>query len=227
MGRWAFLVRLDQQGKPKYQQLLKRTYNESCIHSIRKDTKNQLWISSNNGIYHIDMRKKQLSNNDFVIHNTQNSDFPFDEITCLLPSSDGNIWVGGRGGGLQRCRYDNGKFTVKQGYTTHDGLTTNNVFSITADHQGNIWVGTDNGITCIRKDKKITSYQFGHTLESNIYSENSTAILPDGRLLFGTAYGMMILKPEDLNISKEQKSRQAHHYHGEHQRRRPLSFFIR
>ena len=205
-GDGLFLVRLDQQGKPKYQQLLKRTYNESCIHSIRKDTKNRLWISSNNGIYHIDMRKKQLSNNDFVIHNTQNDEFPFDEITCLLPSSDGNIWVGGRGGGLQRCRYDNGVFTVKQGYTTHDGLTTNNVFSITADHQGNIWVGTDNGITCIRKDKKITSYQFGHTLESNIYSENSTAILPDGRLLFGTAYGMMILKPEDLNISKEQKA---------------------
>jgi signal transduction histidine kinase/DNA-binding response OmpR family regulator len=184
---------------------MKRTYNESCIRGIRTDAKKQLWITSNNGVYHIDMRKKQLSNNDFVIHNTQNDEFPFDEITCVLPTADGCIWVGGRGGGLQRCRYDGGKFTVEKGYTTHDGLITNNVFSIIADRQGNVWAGTDNGLTCIRKDKKVISYQFGRTLESNIYSENSATMLPDGRLLFGTAYGMMILKPEHLNVNNQQK----------------------
>ena len=208
VGTWGdglFVVTLNNEGTINSQQLMKRTYNESCIRCIRADADKQLWITSNNGVYNIDMRKKQLSNDDFEIHNTQNDEFPFDEITCLQPTADGSIWVGGRGGGLQRCRYDAGKFTVEKGYTTHDGLITNNVFSIIADRQGNIWAGTDNGLTCIRKDTKVISYQFGRTLESNIYSENSATTLPDGRLLFGTAYGMMILKPEALNVNSDQK----------------------
>jgi len=204
-GDGLFVVRLNDDGTLDCTQLMKQSYNERCIHSIRSDSNHHLWIASNNGVYHIDMQKKSLSDDDFVRHNIKNDEFPFDEISCILPDSEGNIWVGGRGGGLQKCRYDDGKFTIERGYTTHDGLTTNNVISLTADRQGNIWAGTDNGITCIRKDQKVNSYQFSPTLESNIYSENSTAMLPDGRLLFGTAYGMMILQPELLAASNQEK----------------------
>ena len=52
----------------------------------------------------------------------------------------------------------------------------------------------------------MNSYQFGHTFESNIYSENCSAILPDGRLLFGTAYGMMILQPDSLAAHNQEKA---------------------
>ena len=204
-GDGLFVVRLNADGTLDYTQLMKRSYNESCIHSIIPDKNNHLWIASNNGVYHIDMLKENLSDDDFMTHNIKNDEFPFDEIACIMPDSEGNIWAGGRGGGLQKCRYDNGKFTIERSYTTHDGLTTNTVISLISDLQGNIWAGTDNGITCIRKDQKINSYQFGHTLESNIYSENSATILPDGRLLFGTAYGMMILQPELLAAGNQEK----------------------
>ena len=204
-GDGLFVVRLKDDGTLDCTQLMKRSYNESCIHSIIPDKNNHLWIACNNGVYHIDMQKKSLSDDDFMTHNIKNDEFPFDEIACILPDSEGNIWVGGRGGGLQKCRFDDSKFTIERSYTTHDGLTTNNVLSLISDLQGNIWAGTDNGITCIRKDQKINSYQFGHTLESNIYSENSTAMLPDGRLLFGTAYGLMILQPELLTANNQEK----------------------
>ncbi|WP_033148529.1 two-component regulator propeller domain-containing protein [Prevotella sp. P6B1] len=205
-GDGLFVVHLEADGLLNTTHLMKRSYNESLIRIIRADNRHQYWLASNNGVYHIDMLKKTLTNNDLISHNIQQGDFPFDEISCLMPDSAGNIWVGGRGGGLQKCRYDNGKFTIERSYTTHDGLITNNILSITTDRQGNIWAGTDNGITCIRKDQKVNSYQFGHTMESNIYSENSTAMLPDGRLLFGTAYGMMILQPERLNAELPEKA---------------------
>lgn len=205
-GDGLFVVKLKEDGTLDYTQLMKRSHNESSLRCIKVDNKHQLWIASNNGVYHIDINKKNPSNNDLVSHNIQNGEFPFDEISSVMPDSEGNIWIGGRGGGLQKCRYDNGHFTIVQGYTTHEGLTTNNVFSITTDKQGNIWAGTDNGLTCIRKDKKVNSYQFGHTFESNIYSENCSAILPDGRLLFGTAYGMMILQPDSLAAHNQEKA---------------------
>ncbi len=205
-GDGVFVVRLKDDGSLDVSQMMKRSYNESCVHSIRVDRHNLLWLATNNGVYHIDMLRKTLSNDDFICHNIQNGEFPFDEIACIMPDSLGNIWVGGRGGGLQKCKYEEGKFTIERGYTTHDGLTTNNVFSITSDRQGNIWAGTDNGLTCIHKDEKVNSYQFGHTLESNIYTDNSTAMLPDGRLLFGTAYGMMILEPERLTANNPEKA---------------------
>ncbi|MBE6270165.1 MAG: response regulator [Prevotella ruminicola] len=205
-GDGLFVVRLEADGLLNITHLMKRSYNESLIRIIRADSHHRYWLATNNGVYHIDMMKKSLTDDDLICHNIQHGDFPFDEISCLMPDSAGNIWVGGRGGGLQKCRYQNGKFCIQQGYTTHDGLITNNILSITSDRQGNVWAGTDNGITCIRKDGKVNSYQFGHTLESNIYSENSTAMLPDGRLLFGTAYGMMILEPERLNASTPEKA---------------------
>ena len=203
-GDGLFVVTVKDDGELAYTQLMKQTHNESCLHCIRPDKNGRLWIASNNGVYHIDMHSLTPSDKDLKSVNTQNGKFPFDEITCLMPDSIGNIWVGVRGGGLQKCRYDNDKrkFEIVKGYSIHEGLMTTNVFSIASDRQGNIWVGTDNGLTCIRKDEKVSSYRFGHTLESNIYSENSTAILPDGRLLFGTAYGLMILEPEHVSDSR-------------------------
>ena len=72
---------------------------------------------------------------------------------------------------------------------------TQRIHSITQDRQGNIWVGTDNGISSISRNMKVSSYQFGQNTQSNIYTESCATMLNDGRLLFGTIYGMMVLIP--------------------------------
>lgn len=62
---------------------------------------------------------------------------------------EGNLWFGSTGEGIYR--YD-GKFFTQ--FTTKDGLTSNTIYSMLEDNEGNIWIGTDNGL-CRYEGKKI------------------------------------------------------------------------
>lgn len=65
-----------------------------------------------------------------------------DNIVCSLKDKKGRIWFGSTGGGVY-C-YENKLFTQ---YTTKDGLSQNNVYTIYEDTNGIIWFGTADGIT--------------------------------------------------------------------------------
>ena len=64
------------------------------------------------------------------------------EVKAILAASDGSIWIGVFGGGVSR--YHQGHFTV---YTTDNGLLDNFVGALAEDRQGNIWIGSDRGLT--------------------------------------------------------------------------------
>lgn len=64
---------------------------------------------------------------------------------------DGTIWFSSNGGGIYH--YDGKAF---KNYTEENGLSSNQVYSITSDHKNNMWFGTQNGLT--KYDRK----QFEH-----------------------------------------------------------------
>ena len=55
---------------------------------------------------------------------------------------DGNVWYGSWGYGA--FRYDGEQWMR---FTVDDGLTSNTVFWVTCDSRGDVWAGTDNGIS--------------------------------------------------------------------------------
>ena len=196
-GEGLFMAQLKADGTLKYQQLMNRSYNEKILRRVTIGADGRLWIASNNGIYSLDLKKDKVSDADFVCSNMENGLLPFNEIICLICSKDGHIWAGSRGGGLLYGKTENGKIIIQKTFTIQDGMPSYNAYSIIEDKNGNIWVGTDNGISCINKGMKISNYLFGQTVQSNIYSENCAAMLHDGRLLFGTLHGLMMLTPTE------------------------------
>jgi len=62
-------------------------------------------------------------------------------IVALLADRDGTVWAGTWGGGLSH--FDGENWTV---YTVADGLPGNHVFMLHQDPEGNIWIGTNNGM---------------------------------------------------------------------------------
>ena len=64
---------------------------------------------------------------------------------------DGTLWFSSNGGGV----YHYNGTTIKH-YTEKDGLSSNQVFSITSDQNDNLWFGTQNGIV------KYNRAQFEH-----------------------------------------------------------------
>ena len=204
LGTWGeglFLTRIKDDGTLDYQQLMKRSYNESIIRCVEIDKNGNLWIASNNGVYSLSPNKQKISDKDLVCSNMKNGLLPFDEVISLTCTSDGNIWVSSRGGGLLCCKPKDGQLDVIKTFTKNEGLSSNNIYSTIEDRNGNIWIGTDNGICSISPSMKVNSYIFGQTTQSNVYTENCAAMLRDGRLLFGTINGLMVLTPSDIDSS--------------------------
>ena len=62
-------------------------------------------------------------------------------VNCLLVSRDSSLWIGTEGGGLVRFR--DGIF---QQYATASGVANEFVRAIYEDHNGTIWMGSDQGL---------------------------------------------------------------------------------
>lgn len=70
-----------------------------------------------------------------------NAGSEYDNIHCSLCDKNGNLWFGTTCQGVYR--YDGKEFT---NFTTSDGLSNNEVWSMMEDRSGNIWIGTSNGV---------------------------------------------------------------------------------
>ena len=183
-------------GNLRFLNLLTRSINESRLHKFEPGPDGWLWIASSNGLYAVDTKRQNITNDDFLCFNTANGRFPFDEMRTIRYAG-GYLWAGGKGSGVVRCKFDkNMAITECTALTTGKGLADNNVCSILDDRFGNIWVATTNGLSRIYdRDMKVKTFMFGNMPERNDYSDNCALRLADGRLLFGTCHGLTLITP--------------------------------
>ena len=95
--------------------------------------------------------------------------------------ADGSLWVGTRRG-LTHWQGAPAKQHMET-YTQATGLGNDLVGAMARDSQGNLWVATLAGLSCLQS-AKITNYTTANGLSSNVV----TSLLPraDGTLLVGT-----------------------------------------
>lgn len=103
-------------------------------------------------------------------------------VALLADRRDGTVWAGTWGGGLSH--YDGTNWTV---YTTADGLPGNHVFMLHQDPEGDIWIGTNDGLTR-RVDDGFKRYTTTDGLFSNRVFAMSTAA--DGSRWVGSFGGV-------------------------------------
>jgi len=111
---------------------------------------------------------------------------PSDSIfSVCVEASTGYQWFGTN----QGIAYHQGTETKQNwtDYTTNDGLISNHVYSILQDQQGNLWFGTDAGVSKYDKTS-FTNYTIKDGLADN--QINSMALDSDGSIWFATANGV-------------------------------------
>jgi len=88
-------------------------------------------------------------------------------------------------------------------YSTKEGLPNNIVQSIIEDSQGNLWIGTSNGL-CIFNPKtgNIQTFIREDGLSCNEFNQNSLIRLSDGRLAIGSTKGLDIFSPENIQLNQ-------------------------
>jgi len=110
---------------------------EDWITASFKDKKGNLWFGHWGGgasVYlfqerkFVDIKLEELSNYKF--------------ITAITEDKSGSIWFGTEGAGI--IKYD---IFTQDAININKGLSSNNISSLFVDDYGNLWIGTDKGIT--------------------------------------------------------------------------------
>src|SRR5690606_32901435 len=74
-----------------------------------------------------------------------------DNVKVIYEGSDGSLWLGTHGGGLNRMDVATGRF---EHFTRRDGLPDDVITGITEDDQGQLWLGTHNGLVRFDPDSR-------------------------------------------------------------------------
>jgi ligand-binding sensor domain-containing protein/signal transduction histidine kinase len=124
--------------------------------------------------------------------------------SCIETKS-GIIWLATTGGGINAFNPSTKKFRA---FTTKDGLSNDGVLCMIKDNNGNIWLGTHNGISCFTPpanpfDSKcgfrFRNYNMSDGLPSNEMNYFATYKDKDGKIFFGTTTAeMFYFYPDEL-----------------------------
>lgn len=187
---------LSRDGSLRTKSFLNAGVSENRINDLTIDRNGVLWIATSNGLAAVNTNLRNIDKKDFRHFNTENRLFPFNDIRYIAIARSGQMWIGGLGSGIAQCDMADIDKPVVCVYDKRHGLPNNNISTITEDRWGNIWAGTEGKLVRIdSKNKYIDSYEIGNSVMSNLFSENCSMALSDGRLLFGTAEGIAVVKP--------------------------------
>jgi len=130
---WNFTVRSwqSQDGLP-----------EETVQAFAQTPDGYLWVGTSGGLLRFDGARFQL----FAHENTPA--FGENSVFCLLAAHDGRLWIGTDGSGL--IEWHNGLFHA---YSAEKGQTSNFVRALAEDHNGLLWVATDDGLYWVRNGR--------------------------------------------------------------------------
>ena len=166
------------------------------INAICEDKEGYYWLGLNSG----GIRKMDPETLEIVAeYDKQVLGTPNAVIVGAYCAKDGTLWFGTWEGGL--IRYRDGQWKTYMVGTPGSGLTTNNVWSITEDLWGNIWVGLLGG-GAMRIDAKSGVQRVFNETNSNLKTNwtNSINTASNGWILLGNAEYCSVIHPKTYQI---------------------------
>jgi signal transduction histidine kinase/ligand-binding sensor domain-containing protein/DNA-binding response OmpR family regulator len=185
--------------KPEDQNSVQTHY----IAAIMEDRQGNIWLGTD---YGIDMLEKQNGRFIHYANEPGNSlSLSNNRVLDLKEDLNGKIWIGTQGG-LNIFNPLDRSFST---FTETDGLPHNSILTIVNDNSGSLWLGTPNGIShmvyTIGSSEKVEplfkNYNESDGLPGNQFNENAAYHTRAGELIFGSANGFTIFKPENLGVN--------------------------
>jgi ligand-binding sensor domain-containing protein/signal transduction histidine kinase len=92
--------------------------------------------------------------------------------------------------------------TIINSYTLEDGLSDNSINSIVEDAKGNLWLGSNTGISFFNVSKEsFTSFSSDDGINGTTMNSESVLKLDNNIILFGSTEGLNIFDPEKIKLS--------------------------
>lgn len=136
------------------------------IFTITEDQNKNLWIGSlGGGLLYRDLKTNQFINNHSNAKDSKNV-LGNQYVNCILPAQNNRLYIGTYDG--LYCLDLKTKSYIKTGNINHT-LPQRIIYSLNKDDQGNLWIGTSEGLIYQPKDgKNPITYTIDNNLPSNI-----------------------------------------------------------
>lgn len=203
------------------------SYND--VWSIIEDKFGNIWIGTNGGglnLFYKQLGQDGKTEEKFIrlsssssprVNNTLSSNTIYTMVESKNPkynnSSNSTIlWIG-TSNGLNKLIIDNSELVTDIGklnvsvkvYTTEDGLPDNSVKSIVEDKDGNLWIGTANGLSKFNPaEGSFINYSNADGLNGTDFNSSAVITTSDGMILLGSNKGLNIFYPSEITQSKYQ-----------------------
>lgn len=116
--------------------------SSDIVLSLFEDSSKNLWVGTTYG----GVTKINLSKKNFIWHTPIKNAHNFfeNEIRASVEDSQGNLWLGSKGGKIFCYKNDNLLYTLPDDLSNENRLKleNTNVYSLFIDHADNLWVGT-------------------------------------------------------------------------------------
>ena len=180
-----------------------------CIGSII-DNDGMLWMGCMQGVCIIDLKSRK--NGKFSFRGLRyRLDIPesriYEKISSFCLTKDGTLWLGSNGYGLYRRRKGVRREGEKETFevlTQADGLVNNAVKGIVEDHNGRLWITTQNGLSVYDPHSDtFTNYSQADGLASSQFYWNSAVIAPSGTIYLGSEAGVIEVSGENPEAARQ------------------------
>ncbi|MBQ9230435.1 MAG: hypothetical protein IJ190_04545 [Prevotella sp.] len=166
------------------------------INGICEDRAGYYWLGLNSGgILKVDPATLEV----LETYRKQDIGAASDVIVSNYTASDGSLWFGTWEGGL--LKYKNGQWTNYTVATPESAFRTNNIWGVTEDYWGNMWIGVLGG-GVVRMDKR-TGRQRSFTEDNSKIKTvwtNSISRASNGWILAGNSEYCSIINPKTMKV---------------------------
>lgn len=160
------------------------------IRAIYGDMDNNIWIGSNDGLTKISLEKNSIRYTKFLHNNNIVNSLSGNYVTTITEDKMRRIWIGTLHEGINL--FDKKTQTFTHFNRTTSGLINDNIRKIICSKDGNLWIGTQEGLSILNMPVfKFTSYKH-ETENTKSLSQNSIYSIfadKDNSIWVGTFFG--------------------------------------
>lgn len=166
------------------------------IHIGNDDT---IWLGVDNG----GLISFKQSESKFTVYKNipgDSASLSSNYVLSIYEDSKGVLWIGTLDAGLNKFLKDEKKF---KRYSTRNGLPNNSINGILEDHNGNLWISTNNGITKFDPmNETFRNYDVSDGFQSNEFNPGACIKLENGEFIFGGINGYNVFKASEITDNK-------------------------
>ena len=187
-----------------------QSISHNDVWALYRDSKNRLWIGTNGGGLNLLINEEEGKFIRWQADETQKNSISGNTIYSIIESQyaivpDKTIlWIG-TNKGLNKFVVNNYTTPYEKfeknveitKYSIKDGLAVNSINSIEEDTDGNLWLGTNSGITLFEVEKnKFTNFTKADGILGSNFNSASSLKTQNGVILFGSSSGLNFFDPE-------------------------------